>query len=430
MALPVAATYDKMDRPYNASMQRTVFSDTVANVPGTTQEEGGRTIKTGEALTDVWIDTWIKSRTYQPKTQGFLLDSKGGYIECMDFSIGTGIDMYGNDAYFYDYTEASGGTYIKTATASLNFMRKYYEDQNFIMQKRVGYNSPSVSQSDNVFEMFYENDAQAGRRNYIFVGSKGDNVSRVDEHTDILSLYGDQGIQINTGVGYKYVSDMVIASGAFPAASWASDSTRVLINFKNATSTKYFDPTKVLIPNPNPADWQAGAIVLGEWDPLLNPGDPSKATGAAIIIDHQYVWLGQDMRPMLTNMMSLGSTGYNFLKSYIQTMYSTNAYVYNLYLDATHYISYGASKFQFNAPIGTDSVWLNGGANSMTYSSSSFQFNATIRSTGDVYAGSGAGSVIAGSSGYVVCRGSYFRPQSITYMTSPTTSATKTFLVV
>lgn len=106
MALPAAATYDKIDRPYNADMQRSEFSDTVTNIPGTTQEEGGRTIKTGEAFADMWIDTWIKSRTYQPKSQGFFLDAKDGSIECMKLYVGNG-GIIGGSLNIPDMTSAN-----------------------------------------------------------------------------------------------------------------------------------------------------------------------------------------------------------------------------------------------------------------------------------------------------------------------------------
>lgn len=88
--MAAADTYDKIDRPYNASLQRSVFTDTVTNIPGTTQEEGSGVIKTGDALNDMTIDTFIKSRSYQPKTQGFKIDAKGGYIECMQLFVGNG----------------------------------------------------------------------------------------------------------------------------------------------------------------------------------------------------------------------------------------------------------------------------------------------------------------------------------------------------
>jgi len=44
----------------------------------------------GASLNNIWIDTYIKSRNYQPKIQGFHLDGKTGYIECMKLYVGNG----------------------------------------------------------------------------------------------------------------------------------------------------------------------------------------------------------------------------------------------------------------------------------------------------------------------------------------------------
>lgn len=37
----------------------------------------------GKKLANLWVDTWIKSRNYQPKKRGFLIEGRRGYIECM-----------------------------------------------------------------------------------------------------------------------------------------------------------------------------------------------------------------------------------------------------------------------------------------------------------------------------------------------------------
>jgi len=44
----------------------------------------------GDSLEDLWIASFIKSKNYKPKTQGFLLDGIAGYIECMKLYVGTG----------------------------------------------------------------------------------------------------------------------------------------------------------------------------------------------------------------------------------------------------------------------------------------------------------------------------------------------------
>jgi len=398
-ALPAAATYDKMDRPYNANMQRSSFVDATQNVPGTTQEEGGRTIKTGEALTDVWIDTWIKSRTYQAKTQGFMLDSKGGYIECMYFSIGTGIDMYGNDAYFYDYTEASGGTFVQTATASLNFMRKYYDDQNFIMQKRVGYQSPSADNSDNVFEMFYENPAQGSRRNYIFLGRKGATFSTSDEHTDVVQIHGKQLIQQTTDVMYG-TPDISLTTGAYDG-NFAHDSTRLLVICKDETDTGYFSPIKT------PAQWTAGAIIFAIKKPAYG-----SLQNNLLILDDAAAWVGMDFLPMGDGVISLGSPTYKFLNIYASTVAVST-------ISATSSITSPILYFTSN------------GSNYLQFVSGRVEINSQVYASGTISAG---GDLISGgnvqSLGGVVRVGSYnFTTQNITYKDGAGVSQTRRFLV-
>jgi hypothetical protein len=48
---------------------------------GVTQTSGGRTILSGSALTDAWIDTWIKSVNYSPGLSGFFIDGISGNVE-------------------------------------------------------------------------------------------------------------------------------------------------------------------------------------------------------------------------------------------------------------------------------------------------------------------------------------------------------------
>jgi hypothetical protein len=94
--------YESLDQPYDNNMQR---SPSVEITPSTgygtgegtsSSSEGdsatgeGKVIKAGQEFVDVWLSTWMKSRNYQPKTQGFYIDGKLGYIECMQLFVGKG----------------------------------------------------------------------------------------------------------------------------------------------------------------------------------------------------------------------------------------------------------------------------------------------------------------------------------------------------
>lgn len=56
--------------------------------PGAGSTPGGN--PTVPMQEDLWISNWIKSRNYKPKSQGFLIDGRLGYIECMKLYVGTG----------------------------------------------------------------------------------------------------------------------------------------------------------------------------------------------------------------------------------------------------------------------------------------------------------------------------------------------------
>lgn len=44
----------------------------------------------GQSFENIWINSWIKSNNYKPKSAGFLIDGRLGYIECMKLYVGSG----------------------------------------------------------------------------------------------------------------------------------------------------------------------------------------------------------------------------------------------------------------------------------------------------------------------------------------------------
>ena len=117
--------YEDIDRPYNSFLERTTTEDVVLGSNGTSSEDsvgatssgstngggsgptyngspaaapvsnataqqGNRTIQSGSAISDIYLDSWIKSKNYQPKVQGFIIDARRGYIECMQLFVGGG----------------------------------------------------------------------------------------------------------------------------------------------------------------------------------------------------------------------------------------------------------------------------------------------------------------------------------------------------
>jgi hypothetical protein len=130
-------TYETIDRPYNAYMTRDAI-DTVdrPSLVESDNSDDGAAVKTGEGLSELWVENWIKSMNYKPKTQGFYFDAKTGYIEAMELYIGTiggvigGWEISSDAIYhdgetdatssgmaFADYPFYAGKKYVDRATA-------------------------------------------------------------------------------------------------------------------------------------------------------------------------------------------------------------------------------------------------------------------------------------------------------------------------
>ena len=87
-------TYDTIENPYNELLSRNASSGIEVSSDTTNDDinevSSGREVQTGQSLNDSWLDTWIKSRNYQPRKQGFYIDARRGYIEAMQMFIGSG----------------------------------------------------------------------------------------------------------------------------------------------------------------------------------------------------------------------------------------------------------------------------------------------------------------------------------------------------
>ena len=102
------------------------------------------------------------------------------------------IKITGNDISLYDDSMGSG------SSASLMFPRADDEDKYFIIKQRMGKNDDDES----VMEMYYNEDANSGENNYIFLGIKGNEDSLSDWHTDAIRLGAKKVIMIGTGEMY------------------------------------------------------------------------------------------------------------------------------------------------------------------------------------------------------------------------------------
>lgn len=104
--------YTNIFRPYNGNIERADESITDpftigssdgtqsgnssegigGSAPGAINEPGqiGENAISGQSFDNIYVSNWIKSQNYKPKTQGFLLDGRLGYIECNKLYVGSG----------------------------------------------------------------------------------------------------------------------------------------------------------------------------------------------------------------------------------------------------------------------------------------------------------------------------------------------------
>lgn len=210
-------TYENIDRPYDGFLDRSAEEES----PLSSYEEnqnagydpyaGQDVLKTGQSFRDLTIDTWIKSRSFKPKKQGFFFDGKRGYIEAMFVRAGTIItDSEGarvqiggflngdnvNDIWLFDDT-TGGGPGVSGNVASIYFVRTDDADPfnptlsqypRFVIEKRKG----SLDNDSNVGEVFFDQFAAGSGLNYIFIGRRG---SALDMFTNTVSVNAYDGIE-------------------------------------------------------------------------------------------------------------------------------------------------------------------------------------------------------------------------------------------
>ena len=136
--------YTTLESPYNSDLQRSssdngegvdaeMAGESVAG-SSTTVSGAGATINSpsqigegvidGQSMKDLWIESWIKSRNYKPKTSGFFIDGKKGYIEGMDIYIsgsivGGTIDIGGSDSTSF-HVDTNGNMWLGAATYNIS----------------------------------------------------------------------------------------------------------------------------------------------------------------------------------------------------------------------------------------------------------------------------------------------------------------------
>lgn len=115
--------YKHIDNPYDnkVSRDRTEYKDDRVLSPS----DLGSNVLDGKSFNNVWIENWIKSRNFKPRSSGFYLDGKTGYAEFSNVLVRGRIEA--TEGYFGDSTNGvlvdstgltlTGTGYIRTASS-------------------------------------------------------------------------------------------------------------------------------------------------------------------------------------------------------------------------------------------------------------------------------------------------------------------------
>lgn len=119
--------YENIDNGYDDGLNRagdvSVSEDLSKTGTESADNQGEGKDVGGYAFTDMWIETWIKSRTYSPKKRGFYLDGKTGYAEFMDIYVkgsivGGSLDIPDKTTSNSTHIDSSGNQWWGANTAS------------------------------------------------------------------------------------------------------------------------------------------------------------------------------------------------------------------------------------------------------------------------------------------------------------------------
>ncbi len=201
--------YETIDDPYSSNLFKDE-GEVIASTSNSTNNSAEGEVSSpsqispnvinGSTLSNFWIESWIKSKNYKPKVQGFLIDGKRGYIECMDMYVAGTTKMLG-DVTIGDYNAGQGIFYDAS--------------EGIISYKNVGWSAVTDDDSnkpeDNAMDLTnHEASELQAARNYeavVDVNGSGD-------YTDIQAAIdaGELNIFVRKGV-YTLTSDISLVSG-------------------------------------------------------------------------------------------------------------------------------------------------------------------------------------------------------------------------
>jgi len=177
-----------------------------------------------------------------------------------------GVGEDANDIMLVDDTTGGTGDVLGN-TASIDFIRNDDYTQKFVMQKRSGINNAD----ENVFEMFYDTDANNSADNWLFIGRKGNvdpygslGLASGDLKLDRLWLCGNDFVALQVKNSNNIMLDGIAlySSYAFDDASpgyVSAGASRVDLSYNQADT-----PANISFPNLT----GGGGIMFHRADPV------------------------------------------------------------------------------------------------------------------------------------------------------------------
>lgn len=258
MSKATKLNFETLENPYNGNLDRgTSESDVITNSSGLlstaeVSESTGEINKevSGQDLTDLWISSWIKSRSYKPKISGFLLDGKTGKIEC------TGLGVWGGTITGAVFQTGESGE--RVVIDDVNFIQAY--DANYL---RVKIDPSSLS--------FYE--ASGGALGAVLYGETTGGASGFNADSDYFRISSSES---NNAVLYLSAKTYL---GTIAMAEEGALAGRLLI--QGDVSSPYVSIYGHLIPESDGDAWSLG-IPTVRWKDIFITGDISMEAGKTV----------------------------------------------------------------------------------------------------------------------------------------------------
>jgi hypothetical protein len=130
-------TYSKIENPYDNTMVRTaqqVQTATPQSIPVSTEAQK-TVVRSEQNLTDIWIDTFIRSKNWSPQKTGFYINGRTGYAEFSNVVITSALQatagVFGGFQIGADYIRDLGNTFGLSSTETVANDVRFWSGSTF-----------------------------------------------------------------------------------------------------------------------------------------------------------------------------------------------------------------------------------------------------------------------------------------------------------